>query len=110
VGSDGRKVSKILGRVVSTNAVVAQMAAIQILPLAFIVPILALAIILAAAMAHPVLRSLGFLISLLVRLAKVIEINDLGHTFAPSINSGAALSACCFKTPEPKQFHPYLAQ
>ena len=37
-------------------AVVAQMAAIQILPLAFIVSILALTIILTAAMAHPVLR------------------------------------------------------
>jgi hypothetical protein len=86
------------------------MAAIQTQPLAFIVPILAPAIILAAATAHPVLRSLDFLISFLFRLAKVIEINDLGHTFAPSINSNAALSACYSKTPEPEQFHPYLAR
>jgi hypothetical protein len=62
------------------------MAAIQVPPAAVFFPVTALTVIFAAAMAHPVSRGLGILVGLLPRLAKLVEIDDLGHAFTPPVN------------------------
>lgn len=108
VGYGAPENPEILSRFIPTKAVVIQMVAIQIPALSCVVAILAMTIIFAAAMAYPVSFSLSVLVSFLLCLAKVVEIDDLGHAFAPSFKSGAVLTAYVLIAPKPKQlFTPY---
>jgi hypothetical protein len=58
-------------------------AALQILPAALFFILLARPVALAAAMARPVVGRLSIFIRLQLYFAKVVEIDDLGHAFAP---------------------------
>ena len=90
-------VENTLNRFVATRIIILAIASQNLtvkvlLPAVFIFPV-TLSVILAAAMADTVSCRLGIFFSLFLRLAKVVEIDDLGHASAPSLFHGIVAMA-----------------